>query len=405
MEMEEIGERRCRRGRQRPIILPSNKPWRLLLLVVALGCFPNFAVCSTHFRWICSLQQEPVVMLAIDPATGEAWLPDNDQNGTGRLLRSAVLDPVYMNEDEIIDDMEWASRTIEVTGNIQQRHRWAETKTETEEKVVDDYVLKQARLCRCVESVGTYCLLGGGEDVCAVPWPWHADFAPKCYRLSPKVVFVRNMWPVVLLWMMTLLMCFLFTRCGREARRYIFGMCCSNILLERETERRLRFELDVRDRLRQEMIEYQRQQDIANHDDSPDQGECTTPLVLKTRRFYLESNDTGILEANSGDEARFEDEEKLDDDDQDQDQTCMICIGALKNGDRVGDLPGCSHTFHVECLKLWIKRRNVCPLCQNTNIATPLVQRHPTAAEQEQPPDNESPHQSPSSIEEPWPTR
>ena len=61
-------------------------------------------------------------------------------------------------------------------------------------------------------------------------------------------------------------------------------------------------------------------------------------------------------------------------DDEDEDVTCTICIGVINDGDKVGVLP-CNHLFHSSCLKEWIKRRNVCPLCQEPNIATPQNQQ------------------------------
>ena len=67
-----------------------------------------------------------------------------------------------------------------------------------------------------------------------------------------------------------------------------------------------------------------------------------------------------------------DDEIKNDDDDDallcDLGPTCTICYGPLNEGDRVGDLP-CGHIFHSECLKVWLPRRNVCPLCLNGDIA------------------------------------
>ena len=49
---------------------------------------------------------------------------------------------------------------------------------------------------------------------------------------------------------------------------------------------------------------------------------------------------------------------------------CTICFAPLFDGDRVGELP-CDHLFHVDCLKLWLGRRNVCPLCLMPNVASP----------------------------------
>ena len=54
--------------------------------------------------------------------------------------------------------------------------------------------------------------------------------------------------------------------------------------------------------------------------------------------------------------------------DEDNEVTCTICIMDIEDGDRIGVLP-CNHKFHVDCLKQWIKRKNVCPNCQIPNIA------------------------------------
>ena len=58
------------------------------------------------------------------------------------------------------------------------------------------------------------------------------------------------------------------------------------------------------------------------------------------------------------------------DDDYEEDFTCTICIMEVEDGDKVGAL-NCHHIFHVQCLKEWIKRKNVCPLCQVPDIASP----------------------------------
>lgn len=49
---------------------------------------------------------------------------------------------------------------------------------------------------------------------------------------------------------------------------------------------------------------------------------------------------------------------------------CSICHTEIEEGDRVGDLV-CGHIMHIECLKSWIPRRNICPLCRAENIAKP----------------------------------
>ena len=49
---------------------------------------------------------------------------------------------------------------------------------------------------------------------------------------------------------------------------------------------------------------------------------------------------------------------------------CTICLTEIEDGDQVGVLP-CTHIYHVDCLKQWLKRKNACPLCQITDIASP----------------------------------
>ncbi|KAK0619898.1 hypothetical protein B0T14DRAFT_219068 [Immersiella caudata] len=42
---------------------------------------------------------------------------------------------------------------------------------------------------------------------------------------------------------------------------------------------------------------------------------------------------------------------------------CTICIDELHKGDEVSVLP-CSHWFHGECVILWLKEHNTCPICR-----------------------------------------
>jgi len=49
--------------------------------------------------------------------------------------------------------------------------------------------------------------------------------------------------------------------------------------------------------------------------------------------------------------------------------TCAICFMPFEEGDRIADLP-CKHEFHVDCLKIWVQRKNSCPLC-NVRLGRP----------------------------------
>jgi hypothetical protein len=49
---------------------------------------------------------------------------------------------------------------------------------------------------------------------------------------------------------------------------------------------------------------------------------------------------------------------------------CTICLTEIEDGELVGVLP-CTHVYHADCLRQWISRKNACPLCQVTEIASP----------------------------------
>lgn len=57
---------------------------------------------------------------------------------------------------------------------------------------------------------------------------------------------------------------------------------------------------------------------------------------------------------------------------EDESFDCTICLAPVEDGNTVGVL-SCSHIFHADCLSQWIQRRNVCPLCQTTEIACTRV--------------------------------
>jgi hypothetical protein len=71
-----------------------------------------------------------------------------------------------------------------------------------------------------------------------------------------------------------------------------------------------------------------------------------TSLVLRTKVYSVDESDG---DANN-------------------DEQCAICYAPLEDGDKIGRLP-CSHDFHAACLKVWLQRKNSCPLCQARDIA------------------------------------
>jgi hypothetical protein len=98
-----------------------------------------------------------------------------------------------------------------------------------------------------------------------------------------------------------------------------------------------------------------------------EQGFPAPELEMKTKRFTLDTDteESGVQQKEQAD------------DDSDHQPNCSICLIPLENGDRIGALD-CKHNFHSDCLKAWLSRRNVCPLCSQ-----PVARRRPQPNEED----------------------
>jgi E3 ubiquitin-protein ligase Arkadia len=50
-------------------------------------------------------------------------------------------------------------------------------------------------------------------------------------------------------------------------------------------------------------------------------------------------------------------------------EPCCICREEYVTGDDVGALD-CGHDFHTDCIKQWLKQKNICPICKMTALGT-----------------------------------
>lgn len=94
----------------------------------------------------------------------------------------------------------------------------------------------------------------------------------------------------------------------------------------------------------------------------------STPETVATCDDYEDNQE--VKETVDIEQSNKESKDNLVDEDEDESFDCTICLASVDDGDMVGILP-CSHIFHAECLAQWIQRRNVCPLCQTAEIASP----------------------------------
>jgi Ring finger domain len=46
-------------------------------------------------------------------------------------------------------------------------------------------------------------------------------------------------------------------------------------------------------------------------------------------------------------------------------EVCAICASDYKEDDELLFVPGCTHHYHAECVKVWFKMNSTCPSCRN----------------------------------------
>jgi len=55
---------------------------------------------------------------------------------------------------------------------------------------------------------------------------------------------------------------------------------------------------------------------------------------------------------------------------------CAVCLAEFAPGERLKQLPSCSHAFHIDCIDTWLHHNVSCPLCRTVvtgGVALPLA--------------------------------
>ena len=387
--------------------------------------------------------------------------------GSADINTDARRSPIKFHQHRSAQEYSYEEEEI-VNGEV---HVWGRSDVDYDQQHSEQQTLisLNARLCPCAPQERTFCLAQPHvpQNTCGIPRD--SRLPVGCYNLTNRIVFIRNAWPVVVLWYGALFIFLVVTENGKSARNWVLAKICPG-RNERLADAHLQREIVIRDRLRR--VRLGRGGTITAFDEEEGGGGLaaadtqrirTQTLVLKTKRFNaqrerekrrrrrmeqrltrveesdastdsaprtpersrpslerdneeeMSTPETAALDyslqspmsfppdgplATSASAESFQDNEipqsmsadqammlcapcspispvaeeanetDDDDDDDDEDFTCTICIMEVEDGDKVGAL-SCHHIFHVQCLKEWIKRKNVCPLCQEPDIASP----------------------------------
>ena len=195
----------------------------------------------------------------------------------------------------------------------------------------DENIIKQdGKRCTCSSFENEFCFDVHEVDTCSVDRSWRTGQLETTYCFKEPGYFrsaIRLIWvPAIFLATAVLIIPF-STVMGRNAMQYVFSPCFPCFKTAR-VERILNNEIEA----------------ITHHiaieaSFGRDDGKVEqTILKLKTKSL------------SEGDQSNS------------NDTLCLICMVPLDEGEMIGDL-SCGHNYHVDCLKEWLKRRNVCPLC------------------------------------------
>jgi hypothetical protein len=253
----------------------------------------------------------------------------------------------------------------------------------------------------------------------------------SCYSTSGAATFVRGFWPVAIFWFLGLLYGVFFTEPGGSFRDYLRRTMClkcasksSEELLKRDVDRLVTAQPEravflYRQALSRQRRESVRQQNLVQRagllhllHTTPDDLPVALPVPAAVEASYTATGaqhpervtvrtlalKTKVFRSSNSDDAaqrpvgptpiqrshvpqstqtwlpsQFTREHvTLDEMDGELEQgvRCAICLDRLEQGDVVGDIP-CEHVFHKDCLKDWLRKKNRCPLCQRSEVATP----------------------------------
>jgi hypothetical protein len=148
-------------------------------------------------------------------------------------------------------------------------------------------------------------------------------------------------------------------RLAREMRKYeeLLSGLKERITETRNKNRQIREMIQLRMNSEAEyisnMLVSMRFQAEYDHDIDPDQMTYEELLELEEK---IGSVSKGLPPAVFEQLPRKELEENLDD-------QCTVCFCGMEKGEIIIILP-CSHTFHDGCLKEWLAKEKVCPLCK-----------------------------------------
>ena len=412
----------------------SQRHFSVSLILVALWVHTVPVAAFTKYFFFCSLSNRPIVYLnATMTNSGRISFTEVSDNNNGeerRLLRSrshnlTIAGAVLPKDSHLWKNHRTYSsslfRSKDVNNEDEESVPAVRLTTEASDGASSlksgRFEVLEFRRCPCTPRThydrgDFYCPADLGY--CAISGSYHSNPEdPVCLNIQSEEIFVRSIWPIILIWFaLTFTFC-ICTWAGKNACDFIlstFCPCWNKLLFEAICARPQDDDQDNnndrrRGFLRRMVIRRRRYiQDryraIVGRARGSEPGNLShhsggSEYELRTRIFRREKKDISNENKDQDEPVPEQHQETIrdanenglsiqpvDNDDVNDGETssedqhspsCAICFLTLEEGDRVGAID-CEHLFHVDCLKGWLTRRNVCPLCLQEGIAKPKGQ-------------------------------
>mmetsp|Transcript_24642 Transcript_24642/g.59419 ORF Transcript_24642/g.59419 Transcript_24642/m.59419 type:complete len:711 (+) Transcript_24642:160-2292(+) len=235
----------------------------LLSVLASSSLFTNNVASAAKYAKICELRDSPPVALEYDGASGKFSLPldtasdgndgDVDVDEDVRTLTTEVRVGERYGGDFSSSFLRASRNQHRLTLDLNSDPSSPSSSSPPDpSNSKTSYI---ARRCPCDASGRTYCLVdgisGSVPDSCGVPWSDDlSHFSSNvttilgagsdnvvlfdtdnigCFELNGQTVFIRNAWPVVVLWYGALLIFLVATSNGRLARAYMVRLVCPKL--------------------------------------------------------------------------------------------------------------------------------------------------------------------------------
>ncbi len=216
------------------------------------------------------------------------------------------------------------------------------------------------RACDCISTIEAYC--SEATTFCQVSTNTaNSDIHVIC--IEEQQSFLRYLFAFLFF-----SVCLIFITCMRSPKGHTILRFCRRCMLrccktrhDRVLDNDLRsLEQDYVRRQNAAMIQ-RRAQRLQQHRSYDPWGDTEIPLALQVIRVSRIATSTTTRQVSALLRTKRYEATEVD-------YVCPVCLIEIEDGDRVGDLT-CGHAYHVDCLKAWLKRKNICPLCKLEGLA------------------------------------